>query len=302
MNTVIYDIAPTNQPPTANFAGSPTSGTAPLTVQFTDLSSGEPTSWLWDFGDGSSSALQNPSYEYTTAGTYTVSLTATNAYGSDTETRTSYITVSEPGSVTIMHVAGIAVTREVAGGPNRIGVATVAIVDQNDQPMADATVVGLFNAPDNSIVSTVTGPDGLAVMTSGKTKNPPADWCFEVTNVSKSGASYDANANIVTTGCESDPAAKWAVGNLPDGFMLAQNHPNPFNPTTEISLYLESPAPVKIEIFNVLGQKVATLVDDNLGTGHHDFIWDGSSAASGIYLYRARIGDNVETRKMILQK
>ncbi|NIQ09984.1 MAG: PKD domain-containing protein, partial [Gammaproteobacteria bacterium] len=55
--TMTYDIAPINdQPPTADFAASPTSGTAPLTVNFTDLSSGSPTSWSWDFGDGGTSA------------------------------------------------------------------------------------------------------------------------------------------------------------------------------------------------------------------------------------------------------
>jgi PKD repeat protein/beta-lactamase superfamily II metal-dependent hydrolase len=81
---------------TANFTGSPTSGTAPLTVSFTDQSTSA-TSWSWNFGDGGTSTSQNPSHTYTTAGTYTVSLTATNAYGSDTETKTNYITV---GAVT----------------------------------------------------------------------------------------------------------------------------------------------------------------------------------------------------------
>ena len=71
---------------------------------------------------------------------------------------------------------------------------------------------------------------------------------------------------------------------------------------SQISLYLESTAHVTIEIYNVLGQKVTTLVDDELGAGHHDFLWDGSASASGVYFYRARIGQNVETRKMILQK
>ncbi|MBD3219030.1 MAG: PKD domain-containing protein, partial [candidate division Zixibacteria bacterium] len=84
-------------PPVADFIGSPTSGDYPLTVQFTDLSNNSPTSWSWDFGDGvGTSTAQNPSYTYQSAGTYTVSLTATNAYGSDTETKVDYITVSEP--------------------------------------------------------------------------------------------------------------------------------------------------------------------------------------------------------------
>ncbi|MFZ5906076.1 MAG: PKD domain-containing protein [Nitrospirota bacterium] len=91
-----FTVTGTNPPPVANFSGSPTSGTAPLTVNFTDTSTGGPTSWSWNFGDGGTSVLQNPSHTYNAAGTYTVSLTATNAYGSDSETKTGYITVTAP--------------------------------------------------------------------------------------------------------------------------------------------------------------------------------------------------------------
>ena len=86
----------TPQPPVADFTGSPTAGSAPLLVSFTDGSSGSPTSWSWTFGDGGTSAAQNPSHTYTNPGTYTVTLTATNAYGSDGETKTDYITVTAP--------------------------------------------------------------------------------------------------------------------------------------------------------------------------------------------------------------
>jgi len=80
-------------PPVAEFSGSPTSGAVPLTVQFTDLSTNSPTTWQWDFGDGGDSSEQNPSYTYLLAGIYTPSMTATNAGGSDTETKTRYIVV-----------------------------------------------------------------------------------------------------------------------------------------------------------------------------------------------------------------
>jgi PKD repeat protein len=80
-------------PPVANFYGKPTSGNEPLSVKFTDTSTGFPTGWSWDFGDGSTSADKNPTHNYPTAGKYTVSLTASNAAGSDSKTRTQYITV-----------------------------------------------------------------------------------------------------------------------------------------------------------------------------------------------------------------
>ena len=80
--------------PVAAFTGTPTSGTVPLTVTFTDQSTGSPTSWSWTFGDGGTSTAQNPVHTYNSTGTYTVTLTATNAVGSDSETKTNYITVN----------------------------------------------------------------------------------------------------------------------------------------------------------------------------------------------------------------
>lgn len=99
ISVVSYDT-----PPVADFSADPTSGFGPLAVAFTDLSSGNPTSWSWTFGDGGTSTAQNPSHTYNNPGTYTVSLTATNAYGNDTETKTGYITVFEPSDwVTITY-------------------------------------------------------------------------------------------------------------------------------------------------------------------------------------------------------
>jgi PKD repeat protein len=80
-------------PPVASFSATPTSGTVPLTVAFTDSSSGTPTSWYWAFGDGANATRKNPAHIYTIPGKYTVSLTATNSGGSNTRTRTEYITV-----------------------------------------------------------------------------------------------------------------------------------------------------------------------------------------------------------------
>ncbi|HTJ39023.1 MAG TPA: PKD domain-containing protein [Dactylosporangium sp.] len=82
--------------PVADFTGTPTSGTTPLNVQFTDASTGAPTSWAWTFGDGGTSTAQNPSHTYAAAGTYSVSLTAANAGGSDSVTKSGYVTVSSP--------------------------------------------------------------------------------------------------------------------------------------------------------------------------------------------------------------
>lgn len=83
--------------PVADFSANPMSGTSPLTVNFTNQSTGTISEYSWDFGDGSSSAEQNPSHEYSVAGTYTVTLTVTGPGGSDSEIQTDYIAVATSG-------------------------------------------------------------------------------------------------------------------------------------------------------------------------------------------------------------
>ncbi len=96
-DVLIFSDDPLPTVPVAAFSGTPRSGTAPLTVTFTDLSTGTaPLTYAWDFqNDGSvDSTHRNPVYQYTSAGTYAVRLTVTNAVGSDSETKAGYITVS----------------------------------------------------------------------------------------------------------------------------------------------------------------------------------------------------------------
>ena len=80
--------------PLANFSADNTGGVMPVFVQFSDLSTGDIDAWLWDFGDGTTSTEQNPSHEYLNAGDYTVSLTVTNAFGADTESKNAFIRVA----------------------------------------------------------------------------------------------------------------------------------------------------------------------------------------------------------------
>jgi len=99
-NDVWYASSPTPpvEKPVAGFTGTPGSGTAPLTVIFTDTSTNTPTSWIWDFGDGNTTnaTVQNPVHTYLTAGTYTVSLNATNSGGSNTTIKANYTTATIP--------------------------------------------------------------------------------------------------------------------------------------------------------------------------------------------------------------
>lgn len=98
----------------------------------------------------------------------------------------------------------------------------------------------------------------------------------------------------------------------PGGFMASEaespevsllgNYPNPFNPTTDISFSLPAASHVKLEVYNIMGQKVATVIDRFMEAGTHTVKWDGSKAASGVYLYRLEAGEFTETRKMMLLK
>ncbi len=100
-------------------------------------------------------------------------------------------------------------------------------------------------------------------------------------------------------------------GELPSSFQLNQNFPNPFNPSTEIKYDLPTRAKVLLKVFNLLGQEVATLVDEDKLAGNYSATWDGRSdsgapVASGIYFYKliAEADNNefVETKKMMLLK
>ena len=90
--------------------------------------------------------------------------------------------------------------------------------------------------------------------------------------------------------------------NLPTDFQLNQNYPNPLNPTTEISFALQKGSDIKLEVFNIIGQKVATLIDEPLEAGEHKVVWDGSQVASGLYFYRIEANQYSATRKLILLK
>ena len=90
---LISVATPPPPPPVADFSASPTSGTSPLAVTFTDASTGDITNWSWDFGDGGTSTAQHPNHNYTEAGLYTVTLTTTGPGGSNSTTQTGYISV-----------------------------------------------------------------------------------------------------------------------------------------------------------------------------------------------------------------
>lgn len=89
---------------------------------------------------------------------------------------------------------------------------------------------------------------------------------------------------------------------LPGTFAISQNYPNPFNPTTRINFELPEMADVRLEVYNIIGQRVALLVNEQRRAGYHQVTFDGSSLASGVYLYRIQAGTFIQTQKMMLVK
>jgi hypothetical protein len=95
------------------------------------------------------------------------------------------------------------------------------------------------------------------------------------------------------------------AGGTPEDFSLMQNYPNPFNPSTVIRFQIAEASPVRVDIYNILGQKVRTLVNEQLPVGRYAAEWDGRSDAAtgvsaGIYIYRLRAGNFTTARKMVL--
>jgi PKD repeat protein len=153
--------SPTPVPLNANFTANTTSGLAPLTVQFDDISSGSPQSWSWDFGDGGTSTDPNPVHTYHAVGMYTVSLTVTNIAGSDTETKIDYIQVTGESFVDFV------INENVFIYGNQLGFAGSTITGPG------ATIIltgGLDTADTNlgaSVAATTIYIDGDVIMSGG---------------------------------------------------------------------------------------------------------------------------------------
>ncbi|UCD64186.1 MAG: T9SS type A sorting domain-containing protein [Candidatus Zixiibacteriota bacterium] len=104
-------------------------------------------------------------------------------------------------------------------------------------------------------------------------------------------------------GIEDEPPA----AQLPQGYLLSQNYPNPFNPSTTIRFTLPRRSDVKIDIFNILGQRIVTILDEARPAGQHSVVWDGTDennrpVSTGLYFYRIKAGDYTDSKKMLMLK
>lgn len=125
--------------------------------------------------------------------------------------------------------------------------------------------------------------------------------------LAQSDAEYNAIAAALEAGTAIGTSVEEIGGELPSSIALGQNYPNPFNPTTTIQFELDTSSDVALTVHDVLGRRVATLVNQHLSAGSYEVSWDATSSlsgalSSGIYIYTLRAGDFVQSKQMILMK
>jgi PKD repeat protein len=213
-------------PLTAAFSGTPTSGGVPLAVAFTDLSQGEPTSWSWSFGDGSTSTLENPVHTYTSPGSYTVSLTVGDASGNfKTATVTNYVTV-EPlaAGFTATPTSGaaplaVAFTDTSTGEPTawswNFGDGTTS-TERN--PSKTYSTAGSY-----TVSLTVTGKDGVATNTTTRTGYINALPLTADFTASPTSGPAPFSTNFTDTSIGSPTGWSWTFG---DGATSTERNPS----------------------------------------------------------------------------
>ncbi len=305
-----------NNPPTASFSSSCTD----LDCDFTDASvdsDGSVVSWDWDFGGDGTSTAQNPSHTFSAAGTYSVMLTVTDDMGA-TGSTSSDVTVDDGGTGggPALHVSNLRLRKVRAGGSNRLGKATITVQDENGASIGSATVTGTFSGPISESGSDDTNNKGRAVIISVGSfpNNQFSNLEFCVDDITLAGYTYDPNANgdpawdcgtsapsggVANNGRSSD---QFTTLGIPEEFMIDQNYPNPFNPTTMINFGMPETAHVSIKVYNLLGQEVATLVNEVREAGVHTVSFDASRLSAGVYLYVMQSADYSVTKRMTLLK
>ncbi len=179
----------------------------------------------------------------------------------------------------------------------------------------DAYVTKLSSAGNSLVYSTYLGGSlfdygsGIAVDTSGAVyvMGETESTDFPTFNPYQDSLKGFTNAFVIKFSSFSTDIKEFDVDNLPTDYKMSQNYPNPFNPTTTIEFKLPIRSNVSINIYNMLGQKVKQLVNQEFSAGNYRITWDGTTsngvrASTGVYFYRLETEDFVQTKKMILLK
>ncbi len=283
------EILPVSAPPVADFSATPTSGTTPLTVNFTDLSTNAPTSWSWEFGDGSVSATQNPSHTYSSAGTYSISLTVTNNFGNNTVTKANKITVSDAPILVPLTVNNVTFNPQSAKGGRSYVLAEVTL----NEPVDGAVVTALFSGGKDATVSGTT-TNGIVILESPAIKGS-ASWCLDITSIEKTGYTFDGPQQF----CQLKSA--FIHANSTDNYFNV--YPNPFSDRLNFEFIAPEDNTATIVIYDNLGRNISTVFNSAITKGvtyRAEFVPEDNSG--NMYFYRFTLGDQVTTGKAVLKK
>lgn len=285
-------------------------------VHFSDLSAGIPTGWQWTFtgGSPSSSTSQNPTVTYPTPGLYTVKLRVSNTFGSDSLTKISYIrvrgaamsnfNVANPPTFTRLGVNSGDTSRAMFNWTRsstnntvnykfklrKIGGTTDYLFTSNSGGLD--TVAGVRRSLLDSIAVQM-GVTGDSVRCTWRA------WSYNGLDSLQS-----ANSFIISL-VRSPIGIQVISSEIPQKFALYNNYPNPFNPVTKINFdipNLSGDKKVQVVIYDILGNQVELLVNQELIAGKYSVDWNAANYSSGIYFYRINAGSYTDTRKMILVK
>jgi ligand-binding sensor domain-containing protein len=121
-------------------------------------------------------------------------------------------------------------------------------------------------------------------------------------SINPSGIIFAVTSGGLFRSVQSTTSVRYLSTNAPIGFSLNQNYPNPFNPSTTISFYIPNSSFVNLKVYDILGNEVATLVNEEKATGSYELNFNALELSSGIYFYKLQAGNFIETKKMILLK
>lgn len=275
-----------------NFSADIIESFGETTVQFEDLTFTDPadpiTSWEWDFNnDGTIDATdQNPQWTYSDVGIYTVKLTVTNSSGSKELTREDYIEVKlEPGIPVI--VSSSPESSDTLIARNGSVAFSVSAEDPTGYELNFAWIKNGISASINSTYnyrSSFVFPTPRIDTVTVTVSNP-------VNSISKT---WFVNVVQDPTSVEDE--------SIPTEYSLAQNYPNPFNPSTTIKYTIPKQSQVTLKLFDVLGNEIASLVDEQKSIGTYSVDFNADQFSSGIYFYSLRAGNFSAVKKMTLIK
>jgi len=244
--------------------------------------------------------------------TYYYRVRACNVVGCSSLSNTANATTQGGGAATDVHVENIVTGQQGVGHGNKSGNATVTIHDNLGGLGVGYVVSGTFSGDFNETASGTTDGNGQVVLLTAGSKKGKVNVGFCVDTVT-GALPYNPSGNVSTSfDCSTaNPARNHfsqgssqqsSADSLPVQFALDQNFPNPFRLTTQVAYSLPEASRVRVRVFNVLGQEVASLRDGFEEAGRHVVAFDATDLSAGIYIYVMEAGRFTATRRMTVLK